>query len=95
MELPMILHDPMRYLIISRAHQWHTFDTWKGREGKAFVLKRNDSLESAPEKEHLITTDRNIILWVIFAICIEKIELDKTGDAIICLFLVTEPDARI
>lgn len=58
------------------------------------MLKRNDSLESAPEKEHLITTDRNIILWVIFAICIEKIELDKTGDAIICLFLVTEPDAR-
>ena len=58
------------------------------------MLKRNDNLESAPEKEHLITTDRNIILWVIFAICIEKIELDKTGDAIICLFLVTEPDAR-
>ena len=39
-----------------------TSDTWKGREGKALVLKRNDSLESAPEKEHLITTDRNIIL---------------------------------
>lgn len=58
------------------------------------MLKRNDSLESAPEKEHLITTDRNIILWVVFAISFEKIELDKTGDAIICLFLVTDPDAR-